>query len=112
MAQPSLFDYAAAQRSRDRAIEQVTEGTSVWWIHEAVIAIEICSSSLRDGFTTDDVWRYMIDTGINHDGLDHRAMGAAMNQARKMGLIEPTGRVRASIQKSCHARPKMIWRKA
>jgi hypothetical protein len=102
----TLFDWAAAQAARDVAITRVGENASATWMSLARQAIERCSRAMPE-FTADDVWRALQGVPGPHDG---RAMGAAMNQARKDGLVEPTDRFRNSIQVSNHGRPVRLWR--
>lgn len=103
---PNIFDWHAAQIARDAAIEQVGANASVWWMDNALAAIRQCARALPE-FTTDDVWRVLGQS----EGMENRAMGAAMRKAAQDGIITPTDRYRNSEQVSCHGRPKRLWRR-
>jgi hypothetical protein len=102
----TLFDWAAAQTARDAAVTSVGENASATWMMRARQAIDWCAAT-TDEFTTDDVWQAMEGIPGPHDG---RAMGAAMTNARRAGVIVPTDRFRNSIQVSNHGRPVRLWR--
>jgi len=104
---PNIFDWHEAQLARDAAIEQVGDNASSWWMRQAIDAIRKCARENVE-FTTDDVWK-LVDMSA---GLEPRAMGAAMSQAQKLGIVVPTDRYRNSAQVSCHGRPKRVWRRA
>lgn len=59
-------------------------------------------------FTSDDMWKFLESIGVN--SLDHpNALGGMFLQARKAGIIEPTGRVFKSIRTSAHRRNVQCW---
>jgi len=93
----------AAIRARDRAIDQVERGSGEWQV-EALTAIRQVARTQPE-LTTDDVWRAL---GRDPD-VEGRAMGAAMRQAAKLGLIERTDRTTKSARVACHRRDLRVW---
>ena len=91
-------------RARDRAIDRVERGSGEWQV-EALTAIRNVAAS-KPELTTDDVWRAL---GRDPE-VEGRAMGAAMRQAAKLGLIERTDRTVRSVRVACHRRDLRIWR--
>lgn len=59
-------------------------------------------------FIVDEVWGKVDVSTIG--AVDKRAMGAAMLEAARQGVIEPTDQYRASAQKQCHGNPRRVWR--
>jgi hypothetical protein len=57
-------------------------------------------------FIIDDVWA-VIPRDV--DVTDKRAVGSAMVQAKKLGLIRPTDHFQPSAQPQCHANPRRVW---
>lgn len=93
---------------RDDAIERVKQNCSPEWMASATKAVELCAK-FRNEFTVDDVQEVLESLGVPKP-REGRAMGAVMNSCRRSGLIEPTGRYKASRQAHCHANPRQIWR--
>ena len=98
-----LQNERAGAKARDRAIEQVERGSGEWQV-DAVAAIRKVAAALPE-LTTDDVWRAL---GRDPD-IEGRAMGAAMRQASKLGLIERTDRTVRSLRVACHRRDLRVW---
>jgi hypothetical protein len=96
-------DSKAGARARDRAIDQVERGSGEWQV-EAVSAIRRVAA-VQPELTTDDVWRAL---GRDPD-VEGRAMGAAMRQAAKLGLIKRTDRTTKSARVACHRRDLRVW---
>lgn len=93
----------AARAAREAALKQVEENNQRF-VEDAYRSIVYLAKTHKD-FTTDDVWGYM---GDPPEGVEPRAMGAAMRQADKT-VITPTLSYRISAMPSCHARPKRVW---
>lgn len=62
----------------------------------------------RSFFIVDEVWSKVDTSTIGQ--VDKRAMGAAMLEAVRKGIIESTDQYRASEQKQCHGNPRRVWR--
>lgn len=95
------------ERLRDRALERLTTAhpSAIDQIVDAVRKIPRGNT-----LTTDDVWSYLDRRGVRIIA-DHRVMGAAMINAKKLGLIKRTRRWLASIRAACHSRPVAEWRR-
>ncbi len=101
-----------AETARDEAIALVARpADSQAWITEAVAAVRaICQQRGRDGtFTTDALWALLEHWNVDPP-TEPRALGAAMMQAKRLGLCAPTERTRKSVRVDCHARPVRVWR--
>jgi len=96
--QGSLFEGDAL---RDEAIERLIRGPSRTWVHFAVDAIRKMDNGKK--FTTDDLWAKLPTP------KEPRAMGGAIMQAKKQGLIRKTSGYRKSTRPQCHSRPIQIW---
>lgn len=96
------LELPTAEQTRDAAIDRVAES------HAAFVAKVV--AFIRDlgpiSFTTDDLWK-----AFAHPP-EPRAMGAAIRQARRDGLIVGTGEYVKSMRRECHARPIPVWRRA
>lgn len=94
------------QEERDAAIEVVAMRNPKF-LKAAAKAVRECAR-INFEFSVDDVWPYM-PSGV--PVTDNRAMGAAMVEAHRAGIIEPTDRHEPSIRKGCHGHPRRIWRR-
>ena len=103
--QPSLFDALTGAQLRDDAIERVAEHAAPGFLDLAVLAIERVARA-RPRFIVDAVWQELGDAVSTHE---KRAMGAAMQQGRRLGFIDPTDDFAPSDQPQCHANPRRIW---
>lgn len=100
-----LFAYQEGQRAAKRAAGKLPAA----FVRQVQRAIRVCAAS-RDEFTTDDVLDDLRCRGIVlPDEL--RGLGALMGQAAKAGIIIGTDRYRRSVERSCHGRPKRVWRR-
>jgi hypothetical protein len=98
---------AEGERRRDDAIDRVDENAQKDWKDAARVAVAALAS-LKDTFTTDDVWKLLETQG--YQTHEPRALGAVMRRAARNGLIESTDRTRLSERPECHRRPVRIWR--
>lgn len=73
------------------------------WKEKCYQAIKLCALNMAE-FTTDDVWAQI------GPPPEKRISGPIMTACARRGWIENTGRVVASREKVCHARPKAVWR--
>lgn len=94
---------AAAKAARDSAIDQVAQGASAEWMAAAIQAVRDVAHK-RETFTTDALW------ALIPQPREPRALGPAMQQARRYQLCEPTDMTRCSGRTACHARPLRVWR--
>jgi len=93
---------------RDKAIDQVEDNADEQWFTEAMEGVRWLAQQ-STLFTTDDVWEYL--AGIPEVKThDHRAMGAVMQKAQKLGWISPTERYWQSKRPVAHARPIRVWK--
>jgi hypothetical protein len=97
-------DKRESAQARDRGIERVARGSGEWQV-DALATIRAVAS-LRQNFTTDDVW---LALGRDPD-VEGRAMGAAMRVAAKLGLVEKTAVTRKSVRVACHRRDLRVWK--
>jgi len=86
------------------AIATAWEGAEGEWQQEALNAIEHVAME-REYLTTDHIWA----TGLLPP-REPRAMGAAMRMAAREKWIEPTKQWTESAKRTCHNRPKRVWR--
>ena len=98
--QMSMFD---GEHKRYRALSDLDIAYDGWI--NSVMEI-IFSIPVNQTFTTDYLWEN-VETVPN----EQRAMGAVMTKARKLGVVESTGRYIKSRRPECHARPVMVWRR-
>lgn len=92
-----------AEQARDEAIARVRKNLTEKEMENAVFKV-FCVADKQASFTTDDIdFKFPAD-------VERRVIGAVMQQAARMGICEPTDRMRKSNQVRCHARPKAIWR--
>lgn len=97
---------------RDRAMGKLQKANTDF-IHRAMDAIERVASRRRE-FIVDQVWDELVRVTLlgaqqGTGATDNRAMGVAMREAAKLGIIRPTGFYRASNQPQCHANPRRVW---
>ena len=90
------------EAQRDHQLDLLAQANLDW--------IALCVSVIRglpraSLFCTDQLWEYV------NAPLEPRAMGAAIVEARRRGLIKPTGVYRRSTRKACNARPVLLWRR-
>ena len=112
MTSATLFDdQDDARRARDLGIGRVRANNET--------AMMICVAAIRrtaakhDEFTTEDVWNELgIDTQMTTEsiGANPKVMGPAMNEARALGICEPTDTIRNTKRVSRHAAPMRVWR--
>src|SRR6478609_9146051 len=95
-----------AAKARDMAIATVARANSLF-INDASAAIERVASRRRT-FIVDQVWDDL-DQRATWKPTDRRAMGAAMLEAERLGIIRKTDEFRARAQKQCHANPRRVW---
>lgn len=96
------FDFQAAEAARDLAVQHAADGAGEDWMLNALYAIRRVAEA-KATFTTDDLWVHIDPPS------EPRAMGAAMVEARRQGLCEPTDRTKRSHRRACHARPLRVW---
>jgi hypothetical protein len=99
-----IFNRAAAEEARDKALAAVERGAPEEWVTAALVAIRRVAAT-RKFFTTDDVWASLADAPT----VERRALGALMRQACDRHWIEPTDRYEPSARVACHRRPVRIW---
>lgn len=87
---------------RDAALDRLQSANAAWC--DSVVAA-IRAMPIAAAFTTDQLWAAL---GENRPP-EPRAMGAAIRQARREGLIWPTGTYQKSERPECHARPVPLW---
>lgn len=100
---------ATGRQLRDAAIAQVDANADPSWKDWALDAVQRCCEEGRP-FTTDEVWLELSGTESQVSTHERRAMGAVMQRAAKLGLIEPLDEWRQSTRPECHANPKRVWR--
>lgn len=99
------LDAEAGATAREEAIERVaTPIPAQEWIAHAVGVIARLART-RDRFTTDDVWM-----AVEYRPPEPRAMGAAMRQAKALGLVVAMNEYVLSKRPCCHRRPVRVWR--
>ena len=108
MSQPTLFDALAAIKARDKAIEQVERNADPLWKRNAWSVI-VMFARTGQPFTTDDVWEFMHQNGMETP-REPRAMGAVIANACREKIIESTDRYVQSQRPECHRRPIRVWR--
>ena len=99
----SRVDRRESAQARDRGIERAARGSGEWQV-DALATIRAVARA-RPDFTTDDVWMAL---GRDPD-VEGRAMGAAMRQAAKFGLVKKTDVTRKSVRVACHRRDLRVW---
>jgi hypothetical protein len=107
-----MFDafISEAKVQRDRAMGKIGK-VNIDFINRAIVAIEATAARRRD-FIVDQVWDKLreMDGSVNaYHPTDNRAMGVAMREARRLGIIRPSGYFRASEQPQCHSNPRRVW---
>lgn len=105
----NLLDLIAAQEARDEAVERVAEHASPEWMARIERLVMFLAVEHPEGFTTDDVWQYCEEHGIESPH-EPRALGAIFLKLAREGAIVKTGRYITSRRRVCHASPKAEWR--
>lgn len=108
--QMPLFNGArpeTAREARDLAVARVGRSAGVPVMDLLRKAVRATASE-RSFFIVDEVWGKVDASTIGQ--VDKRAMGAAMVEAARQGVIAPTDEYRASEQKQCHGNPRRVWR--
>lgn len=100
-----LFDPEEGIRRRDEAL--VTVLANMEWKDLAEDAVTWCAR-MRPTFTTDDVWKRMMQVDPEATVSEPRGLGAVM--ARNDSII-PTGQYVPSERPECHRRPVRVWRR-
>ena len=95
----------AGEASKAEALERVEKGMDTDWYVAAMGAVKKLAS-VRDEFTTDDVWPLL----RAYSTPEPRAMGAVMTSARGSKIIEATDKWKLSDRPSCNRRPVRVWR--
>lgn len=99
----SQLDLSLGVEHRDRALDAVASSHAAWCV-SAIAVIRTISTGCE--FTTDELWSKLPKP------TEPRAMGAAIRDARKLGLIHSTGRYIKSHRPECNARPVAVWRRS
>ena len=94
------------EAAKQEAIDRVERNADPDWKTTALNVVAELAAS-RATFTTDDVWEHLDCT--THEP---RALGAIMQKAHRLGLIQPTGAYTQSSRVACHGRPVRVWRSA
>jgi len=94
-------------QQRDATIDKLASAYGPW-VFKVISYIRRMSPGRV--FTTDEVWTWLRQGG-KPDPAEPRAMGAAIMNASREGLIEHQG-YRISRRSVCHNRPVSIWRRA
>ena len=103
----NLLDLITATTTKHQAINQVQQNADPTWmatIHQLIQHIATTTTT----FTSDDLW-HAIENQQLPIPHEPRALGAAMRQAHRDGLIQPTANYRPSHRVACHARPIRVW---
>lgn len=101
-----LLDLADAKAARNDALAEVEINAAEAFYETAQLTIALVAR-VRPTFIIDDVWAARSSWPATHD---RRAMGAAMLQAKRDGLIMPTDDFRLTAQVLRHAAPVRVWR--
>lgn len=96
-----------AREARDLAVARVGRSVGVPVMDVLLKAVRATARE-RSFFIVDEVWEKVDTSTIG--AVDRRAMGAAMLEAARRGVIGPTDQYRASVQKQCHGNPRRVWR--
>ena len=96
-----------ARQARDQAIAAVDKAAAAAWKALADSAIVRLAMS-QDELTSEDVWRELdaVDWVATHEP---RALGARMQHAANLGIIERTDRTAQGERREAHGRPVRIW---
>lgn len=93
------------EQLRDEAVARVEAHAAPAFMPQALAAIERVAR-MYPIFIVDAVW---LELGSSAPTHEKRAMGAAMTEARRRGLIAPTDQFEPSGQPQCHANPRRVW---
>lgn len=109
MEAPTLFDQAAADTARDRAIGAAANNADPYWWDAALDAVRHVAQS-HQSFTTDEVWQYLNVHRKDVATHEPRALGAVMKAASTYGWVVGTQEYSRSKRPSAHSRPVLVWR--
>ena len=98
------LDPVEARQRQEEGITAADRGASIAFKDAAQLAI-MQAALAHETFIVDQVWQYMPARP-----LEGRAMGAAMRQAAREGMIQATGEWSSSDQPQCHRNPRQVWR--
>ena len=97
------------QIARDSALALVERNASVQWKRDALEGVG--EVALRERMVTSDlVWTWLEMNCPSSHTHEHRALGAILQRAYKLGIIEPTDTWALSTKPQQHARPLRVWR--
>jgi len=102
------FDFKEGAAAAEEAIARVEANAADEW-KAAALGAARCAAERLDLFTTDDVWKLLIDRGVAGPH-EPRAMGPIMRQAVSLGFCEGTDGFKRSERVSCHTRPLRVWK--
>ena len=102
---------AEARTLRDRALGRLAKVNGAF-VNLAIDAVERVANR-KPEFIVDDVWtevRILEQASeTQHWPTDKRAMGIAIREAAKLGIVRATPNFRPSNQPQCHANPRRVW---
>jgi hypothetical protein len=101
---PPARDLTKGEALRDVALDRMAKAQPGWI---ALVEQLICAMPAHQEFTTDELWHALGKL----TPPEPRAMGSAMQAAKRRGLIVATGNYRQSERPDCHARPVLVWRR-
>jgi hypothetical protein len=104
----TAFNWSEGVAAASDAISRVEENASEEWKEAAIGAVRDVAKRMGL-FTTDDVWRVLMDRGVTSPH-EPRVMGAMMRNAVQLEICVATLDFRSSERVACHTRPLRVWR--
>lgn len=102
----------AARRDTQDAVARAGLHASIRWHENALAAVRLCADTMREGFTTEDVWAVLEQSGrdVIESERNPKALGAVMQTAKRKGIIRHDGEFRENPRR--HMTPCRVWRAA
>lgn len=97
------------QLALDAALHQVETNADQTWFNSALEAVRRVSTRLK-AFTTDHVWKVLVEEMKAGAPREPRALGAVMRRAMVLGYCNGTNTTMKSTRPECHRRPIMVYR--
>lgn len=104
-----LFDAQQGKAAKEEALERVKKNAPPSWLSTARAIATRLARAKPNGFTTDDVWAILDETGVGNPP-EPRAMGSVMaSLARERIIRKKAVPPIPSMRVACNRRPVAVW---
>jgi hypothetical protein len=107
MNQPPVNPYERTRAAISDALRRVEDNAPDAWKAAAFLAVVWCARTYPE-FTADEVWVRLALQGVGFPPT-HSALGPVFLDAKRLGVIENTGRKQKLSNRSCRHGDMTIW---